>query len=468
MENNLNGLVNYYLDKGYIGELDRIYCLNRLMDLVNLTQISTNEYRDDLYSLFDNVTNYALENQIIENNSFAIDYFNNQLTNIFIDKPSVVNKRIDEEGLDYLYNLNVDTNYIKLKDLEKNLKFSKYDISITINLAKPEKSLEEIAMLKTVKSTSYPKCLLCVENIGFSGNMLKASRINHRAYELKLNNREWLVQYSPYLYFNKHCILFDKIHQNMVVDDETVKIQADFVERYPDYFIGNNAELAIVGGSILDHNHFQGGVYEFDIDRCNVLDKFQRSSCDVEVLDWHLSAIRVSGKKEDVIKLCNTYKDAWFSYENLSLQIVNNVTRHNTVNFITRYIDNKLSVIIIFRNNYADDTCPTGLFHADPYFHHLKSENIGLIEAMGLAILPGRLLADIEQIKAKLKDASCSINPIHQTWYEELKIFKDSDLDALIQDSIAVKFKAILKCCNVFKFTNTDKMLSEIKNLVEE
>jgi len=339
-------------------------------------------------------------------------------------------------------------------------------LDITINLSKPEKDPKTIALAKKVPSSGYPKCVLCKENVGYAGHLSHPARQNHRIIPVSLCDERWYLQYSPYVYYNEHCIVLKNEHEPMVISVETFKRLFDFVKQFKHYFVGANADLPIVGGSILSHDHFQGGAYTFPMDNAGVLHVFEVpnfSDIKVELLKWPLTTLRLKGKSTDrLAEMADIILQTWRGYSDESLGIYAETAGapHNTITPITRYQDSLYELDLVLRNNRTSALHPDGIFHPHEQYHHLKKENIGLIEVMGLAVLPGRLLTEIRVIKDALVEDDVRLLEdagldAHRTWYLELagrtKELTSSQIEELVRESIGLKFVEILECCGVYK-----------------
>ncbi|MFV0499951.1 MAG: UDP-glucose--hexose-1-phosphate uridylyltransferase [Bacilli bacterium] len=469
----VSGLINFYLKKKYIKSKDIIYCINNISSRLHTNLLYVNNAKPNLYESLELIVNYAIDNNVIEDYFYQKDSLESEITNIFLDKPSVVQENFESTDPIFaykkFYNQCIDSNYIKLKELKKNVYYKQTvgnnQIEISINLAKPEKDPKEIAKLKKVKSSNYPKCPLCIENVGYAGSINQSARINHRVIELKLNNQDWFFQYSPYLYYDFHCILIEKQHNDMHVTDDTIKVQIDFVDKFSDFFIGNNAALPIVGGSILNHNHFQGGIHKFAINFAKPVFKLCIDEVEIEYLDWHLATIQLRSKsKASIISKVNTIKNNWESYSDK--EIINN--GNNALNFISRKSGLIYEVIIILRNNSTSSEYPNGVYHPNEKYFHLKKENIGLIEAMGFAVLPARLVKELEDVKLFITQNKTIEESIHYDWAKEIKeAYQNQDIDEFLKENVAKRFVEILKCCNVFKNSTNIELIID-KLLIQE
>ncbi len=467
----ISSLVNYYLAENYIEKQDTIYCTNRIAAILKIdVVIYDKNVKGSLYDSLENLIDYAVNCNLIADYVYEKEILEASITNVFIAKPSEVQKEFESKDIvdaykDF-YKQSVDVNYIKLKQLEKNIHYKSIiedkPIEISINLAKPEKDPKEIAMLKDVQSTAYPKCLLCEENVGYVGSIKHPARENHRVIELDLNNEKWMFQYSPYSYYDYHSILIEKQHQDMEMNDNTIKVQLDFVDKFTNFFVGNNATLPIVGGSILNHNHFQSGIYNFPIERSNSIFKMIDGEVEVEYLDWYLTTIKLtSTSKDDITRVANNIRKSWKSFDNQNL-----LGKNNCLNYITRKTDDVYEVLVILRNNLTTEEFSNGVYHPSSNYFHLKKENIGLIEAMGLAILPARLVSELEDVKSYLVDGKNIEFSKHFEWAKYLKtIYNGENVDEFINREVAKRFVEILKCCDVLKYVENKEEV--IKMVVE-
>ncbi len=431
-------------------ELDVIYTRNVLLNLLKLSSPSKEKLTESEISeikalsvpdvLIDEIMAYAEENKIVSN-EIEGDLFANYIFGILTPRPSEVNSTFmslkekvgPQSACDYLYDLSIKNYYIRKTAIDRNLKWDadelKIPLEVTINLSKPEKSNKDVAKLLTQpQGDKYPACPLCKENEGFYGSLTHPARSNIRTISLNLGGEEWGMQYSPYLYFDEHCILFSKKHTPMKIDGKTVERLFDFIEMFPDYFIGSNADLPIVGGSILNHEHYQGGKHVMPLHRCKAFEKFKCEDypdTTIEVVNFYNSVVRVCGfNRASVQKLATKIITSWKGYTDESAGIIadENGVKHNTVTPIARFLkDKRYCIELILRNNSTSEQYPDGVFHVHPEYHNIKKEGIGLIEAMGLYILPARLkrqFAEIAEILAKkveykpevYQDTSCDLH----------------------------------------------------------
>lgn len=443
-----------------LNALDLVYHRNNLLHLFNLSSPSkqslSSSESDEIRALqvpdvlVDEIILFALENGIAQNEVEA-DLFANYVFGSLSPKPSEVNNMFNtlkekmgsQTACDYLYNLSIKNYYVRKSAIDKNVKWSadKLDIplEITINLSKPEKNNKDIAKVLTApKGDKYPECLLCKENEGFYGTLTHPPRTNLRTISLSLGGEEWAMQYSPYQYFNEHCILFSKQHKPMNVNGLTVERLFDFIEAFPSYFIGSNSDLPIVGGSILNHEHYQGGRYLMPLQKAKAFESYKCKNypdTTVEVVDFYNSVIRISGYNRNTVQaLATEVINAWKGYTDESANIIaeENGVRHNTVTPIARFLpDSRYCLDIILRNNLTTKEYPDGVYHAHPEYHNIKKEGIGLIEAMGLYVLPARLKRQLSLIADILANkVEYDINEIEK---EDGDLFVHKDMIAYLK-----------------------------------
>lgn len=479
----ISRLAKYALDNGLIPKQDKTYCINRLLAKLGLSEfeeLAVSEPSPELpQEILDNILDWAFEAGVLEDNGVtARDLFDTELMDCFMPMPSEVSRRFFElyaedktKATDYYYNLSYKSNYIRMDRIRKNIVWTadtKYgDILISINLSKPEKDPKAIAAALKEKKSSYPKCLLCRENEGYKGTVSHPARANHRIIPVDiLPDESWFMQYSPYVYYNEHCIVFKGAHEPMKITKRTFERLLGFVDFMPHYFLGSNAGLPIVGGSILTHDHYQGGHFEFPmakaaVDRAVTLEKFP----DVEagLVNWPMSVIRIRHESKEVLADCADYINTkWSAYTDEAAFILAQTdgTPHNAITPICRYRNGKFELDLVLRNNITTEQYPDGYYHPHPKYHHIKKENIGLIEVMGLAILPARLKDSIEKMKIALADESkaeaifaTEDMKIHYDWYLELKEkhFAADEIEAGIKQSIGEIFAHILENAGVYK-----------------
>lgn len=477
--NSIKKLVTYGLETGLIGEEDRVYCINRLLEALSLDSYEepTEEYSDiDLQSTLAQLLDYACEKGLCEDSIVYRDLFDTKLMGLLTPRPSQVNTefwRIYEgqsakAATDYFYKLSQDSDYIRRYRIKKDMRWlapTEYgDLDITINLSKPEKDPKAIAAAKNAVQSGYPKCLLCYENVGYAGRVNSPARQNHRVISLKINGEDWGLQYSPYVYYNEHCILFNKKHTPMVIDKGAFNKLFDFVEQFPHYFIGSNADLPIVGGSILAHEHFQGGCYEFAMAKAPIEEQLVfKGFEDVKagIVKWPMSVIRISSPDRNrLADLADKILTAWRSYtdEEAFIFAETEGEPHNTITPIARMRDGSFELDLVLRNNITTDEHPLGVYHPHAELHHIKKENIGLIEVMGLAVLPSRLkteMAHLAQALVEGRDISGDEElSKHADWAAEFskdyEITKDNVHD-ILQKEIGKVFAKVLEHAGVFK-----------------
>ena len=432
-------LISYGKAFLYLNKLDEIYIRNTLLQEFKLSSPIDNAPNLDFIKemtvpdvLFNEIKDYARERSIAEDDTRA-ELFASYIMGILTPKPSEINQNFKtlkermgaQASCDFLYNISVMNGYIKKTAISKNIMWTAVDgdntLEITINLSKPEKDNKDIAKMVNAPKTGYPLCALCKENEGYFGDYNHPPRANLRTVSVTLGGQLWYMQYSPYAYFSEHCIVFNGEHTPMIMKRETLEKLLDFIEMFPNYFIGSNSDLPIVGGSILNHEHYQGGKHLMPMHKSKVLYPLEAEGYkDVEVgiLNWYNSAVRLTGyNRKSVAALAGDIIEAWKCYSAPEAGIINSAEeRHNTVTPIARFTeDKKYCVELILRNNYQSQEYPDGVFHAHPEYHNIKKEGIGLIEAMGLYILPGRLKRETEEIAKILTK---------ETFYEPEEIAK--------------------------------------------
>ncbi|MGN0145312.1 MAG: UDP-glucose--hexose-1-phosphate uridylyltransferase, partial [Clostridium sp.] len=405
------------------------------------------------------------------------DLFDTKVMNCLMPRPSEViykfNKLYNEspeKATDYYYKLSIASNYIRKDRINKNIIWKTHteygDLDITINLSKPEKDPRDIAKAKLLKSTSYPKCLLCKENEGFYGNLNHPARQTHRIIPLKLGTEKYFLQYSPYTYYNEHCIILNSEHIPMKISRKTFENLLNFIDILPHYFAGSNADLPIVGGSILSHDHYQGGRYTFAMEKAPIEKTYSIKGYEnitVGRVKWPMSVIRLNGdNKKTLIDLSSHILDVWRNYSDESVEIlsITNNEPHNTITPIARRKNGNYELDLVLRNNRTSDKYPLGIFHPHNEVHHIKKENIGLIEVMGLAVLPARLKEELTLLKdaliKKLPDISDNeIISKHNDWYKYLisnyDTITEDNVCEILQKEIGIKFAEVLKHAGVFK-----------------
>ena len=456
-------------------ELDRIYLTNRVLALVGDGVLEVETDQDGLIDLKDQLVEEAVRLGTIEDSLAAREILGADLMNLVTPCPSQVNRdfwntyvQSPEQAIADFYQLSQKNDYIKLKAIAKNIAYrvpSDYgELEITINLSKPEKDPKEIAAAKLVKSSNYPQCQLCMENEGYHGRVNHPARSNHRIIRFDISGQEWGFQYSPYAYFNEHCIFLDSQHRPMVISRQSFERLLAIVEQFPGYFAGSNADLPIVGGSILTHDHYQGGRHVFPMEvaplqKCFTFDGFE--SVKAGIVQWPMSVIRLtSDSKDELTNLADKILLAWRQYSDPSVQVLaeSNGTPHHTITPIARKRDGQFELDLVLRDNQTSPEHPDGIYHPHKDVQHIKKENIGLIEVMGLAILPPRLKEEVEQVAAYLVGEDVLVADYHQEWADELKesnpdlTDKDQALE-IVRESVGKIFARVLEDAGVYKQT---------------
>ena len=481
LQKDIKKLVTYGLDKKLIMQEDEIYTINQYLEVFRLDEYEDPDIEGEeiiLPEILDRLTDAAYDRYIIKSDDIVTrDLFDTKLMGILTPKPSQVIKEFrtyyeesPKKATEFFYEFSQDTNYIRRDRVKKDMKWkvnSPYgDIDITINLSKPEKDPKAIAAAKNAKQSSYPKCQLCMENEGYAGRMNHPARQNHRIIPLTINDSKWGFQYSPYVYYNEHCIVFNGQHVPMKIDRAAFTKLFDFVKQFPHYFLGSNADLPIVGGSILTHDHFQGGHYEFAMERAEIEKEFTIPGYeDVKagIVHWPLSVIRIQSKDEKrLIDLADHILKKWRGYTDEEAYIFAETEGepHNTITPIARKKGDMYELDLTLRNNITTEECPLGLYHPHNEYHHIKKENIGLIEVMGLAVLPSRLKAEMEHLSQCLIKGEDIVSKEdlkkHAAWVEEIKgkytdINKGNVMD-ILKEEIGQVFVKVLEDAGVYKY----------------
>ncbi|MDY3303402.1 MAG: UDP-glucose--hexose-1-phosphate uridylyltransferase [Clostridia bacterium] len=478
IDTQIKKLVNYGIKCGLLTERDRIFTTNLIIDALGMDEFKDTEVDDEinLEEILSDITDYAVEKGICENSVTYRDLFDTRIMACLMPRPSEVTdkfweiyKKSPKEATDYFYKLSCDSNYIRRYRIARDVKWaapSDYgDIDITINLSKPEKDPKAIAAAKNAPQSGYPKCLLCRENEGYAGRVNSPARQNHRVIPLTINNSDWCFQYSPYVYYNEHCIVFNSCHTPMKIEKATFKKLLDFVGQFPHYFVGSNADLPIVGGSILSHDHFQGGNYEFAMAKAPIEKKLSFDGFDdVEsgIVKWPMSTIRLrSEKAERLSELADKILLAWRGYtdEDAFIFAETDGEKHNTITPIARFKNGKYELDLVLRNNITTPEHPLGVYHPHAELHHIKKENIGLIEVMGLAVLPARLKNELDVladaiVNGKNIDSDETIAK-HADWVREFSVKYDSITDEnvteILHREVGLVFLKVLEHAGVYK-----------------
>ena len=456
-------------------ELDRIYLTNRVLALVGDGALEVKTDQDGLIDLKDQLVEEAVRLEMIEDSLAAREILGAELMDLVTPCPSQVNRdfwatyaQSPEQAIEDFYQLSQKNDYIKLKAIAKNIAYrvpSDYgELEITINLSKPEKDPKEIAAAKLVKSSNYPQCQLCMENEGYHGRVNHPARSNHRIIRFDISGQEWGFQYSPHAYFNEHCIFLDSKHRPMAISRQSFERLLAIVEQFPGYFAGSNADLPIVGGSILTHDHYQGGRHVFPMEVAPLQKSFAFEgfeSVKAGIVQWPMSVIRLtSDSKDELTNLAEKILLSWRQYSDPSVQVLaeSNGTPHHTITPIARKRDGQFELDLVLRDNQTSPEHPDGIYHPHKDVQHIKKENIGLIEVMGLAILPPRLKEEVEQVAAYLVGENVLVADYHQEWADELKeshpelTDKDQALE-IVQESVGKIFARVLEDAGVYKQT---------------
>ena len=486
---NVTGLIEQLLsfaeDKQLTEPVDRPYYRNLLLDAMDLdapegTPVCSETSPATATQLLAGLCDLAVERSLIEDMGYARDLFSARLMGLLTPSPRNVREDFlhdvaagkPEEATQRFYDMCRACDYIKVDAIAQNLRYfadsPAGELEITINLSKPEKDPKEIAKLKNAPSVGYPKCMLCVENPGYAGRSNFPARQNHRIVPLKLAGDDWYVQYSPYAYYPEHCIVFNSQHVPMKISRGTFERLFSFVEQVPHYFLGSNADLPIVGGSILNHDHFQGGCYQFPMDKAGVKAVLTSPVDGVKasILDWPMSTVCLEGKDKAVmIDLADKILAAWRGYSDAECEVLAETegNPHNTITPILRKVGDCYRLLLVLRNNRTSDEHPLGIFHPHAPLHHIKKENIGLIEVMGLFILPGRLKTELALLSGYLTGEKPMVCPAesdpchkHYVWVEEIvrthglcKTVEEAD--ELLRSEVAVICAQVLADAGVYK-----------------
>lgn len=484
-------LLAYAIEHNLMVKQDECYARNRLLNLLQVEGYHDTAMKmsythvEDLLLV---ITNDAIKNGIIANTQQERDNFDCSIMDCVMKRPSEVieafNNAINiKAATKNFYDFSQYSNYIRTKRISKNVSYQVKTVygvmDISINCSKPEKDPKDIARAKKATQSAYPTCVLCKENEGFYGNVSRDGRSNIRLIPLTLQNKTWYLQYSPYVYYNEHCIVLSEEHVPMLTNEKTFARLLEFVDLIPHYFIGANADLPIVGGSILSHDHYQGGDHIFAMAKAAVIstyDTFEHLGIKVERLHWPLSVLRLSGTdKVALIKASVQILATWRTYSDESCQIIAHTDQeHNTISTIARKVNDVFEMDLILRNNRTSSEYPFGIFHPHEEIHHIKKENIGIIEVMGLAVLPARLKAELQYIKQYLlTDINKHEKELvqHTDWINSLKqrfTFTEENVDEILYQDIGMIFVKGLQHCGVFKLDDKgakglDRFMSVVK-----
>ena len=483
IETYIESLVSYAMNCGFAEPEDHFILVNRLLEILQMDAYTPSEevLTEDIEEILAGLLDYAVEKGICQPDITSRDLFDTRIMGAITPMPREVIRTFREkyardpkEATDWYYQFSGDTDYIRRYRIAKDMGW-KVDspfgqLDITINLSKPEKDPVAVAAAKKLPQTGYPKCALCAENEGYAGRLNHPARQNHRIIPIEIQGKPWYLQYSPYVYYNEHCIVLNGEHTPMVVDRAIFGKLLEFVGQFPHYFVGSNADLPIVGGSILSHEHFQGGNYTFPMERAAVeIPVTFAGYPDVQagIVNWPLSVIRISGKDPDqLVDLADKILKTWRGYsdESVGIVAVSNGEIHNTITPIARRRGDAYELDLTLRCNITTPEHPLGLFHPHGDKHHIKRENIGLIEVMGMAILPGRLkqeLHDLAEALAAGEDISAKESLVkHAPWVAQLKntytFTKENAMDILLQETGKV-FAGCLEDAGVYKCDETGR-----------
>ena len=479
IETCIDSLISYAMNTGLAEPPDHQVLVNRLLELLHLDAYETSDepQSEDLEEILREILDYACEKGLCDDNVTARDLFDTRIMGVLTPMPREARSRFAElyekdpkAATDWFYKLSQDTDYIRRYRIRKDMRWKTAtdygELDITINLSKPEKDPKAIAAAKAAPQTGYPKCLLCPENEGYAGRMNHPARQNHRIIPVTVGGGDWYLQYSPYVYYNEHCIVFNAQHTPMVIDKGAFCKLLDFVTAFPHYFVGSNADLPIVGGSILSHEHFQGGHYSFPMERAPVEQEVTFTGFEAikaGIVKWPMSVLRINGSDKDrLAELADKILRCWRGYTDAEAFIFAETegVPHNTITPIARRRGDDYELDLVLRNNITTQKHPLGVYHPHAELHHIKKENIGLIEVMGLAVLPARLKGEL----AALEEAILTDTPLtgelrkHEAWVEELKTgytFTQENISAVLKTEVGKVFAKVLEHAGVYKRTAT-------------
>jgi len=479
----ISELIGYGIKRGLLEKEDKIFVTNRILAKLKLDSFTEyeNADEDNLEVILKDILSFAVENGLIDDSITEKDIFDTEIMALLLPRPSEVIRRFNDlynespkKATDFYYNFSQDSDYIRRYRIKKDMKWTTDTdygtLDITINLSKPEKDPKAIAAARNAIQSSYPLCQLCRENEGYMGRLDHPARANHRIIPVTINNSDWCFQYSPYVYYNEHCIVFNGKHTPMAINHDTFVKLFDFVKLFPHYFVGSNADLPIVGGSILTHDHFQGGNYTFSLAKAEIETPISFKGFEdvgAGIVKWPMSVIRLYGKDSDrIITLADKILDSWRGYTDESAFVFasTNGTPHNTITPIARKNGENFELDLVLRNNITTPEHPLGVYHPHAELHHIKKENIGLIEVMGLAVLPARLKDEMKALKEAILNGSDirsdEVLEKHADWTDELKekyTFTKDNIDEIIEKEIGIVFSKVLENAGVYKRTKEGK-----------
>ena len=483
IETYIDALVSYAMNTGLAEPEDHLVLVNRLLELLNKPDYESSDepMPEDLEEILGGLLDYAVENGICGDDITSRDLFDTKLMGALTPMPREIRKTFaalyaesPEKATDWYYKFSQDTDYIRRYRIAKDLRWktaTEYGmLDITVNLSKPEKDPKAIAAAKLAPQSGYPKCMLCAENEGYAGRMNHPARQNHRIIPVTIANNNWFLQYSPYVYYNEHCIVFNSVHTPMVIDKSAFEKLLDFVTVFPHYFVGSNADLPIVGGSILSHEHFQGGHYIFPMEVAEVEHPLTFAGFEdikAGIVNWPMSVIRLTGSDKDrVAELADKILRCWRSYTDEAAFIFAETdgVPHNTITPIARRRKGAYELDLVLRNNITTQEHPLGVYHPHAELHHIKKENIGLIEVMGLAVLPARLKGELAALeKAILSGADLAADDVlakHAPWAEELKTrytFTKENVTEILREEVGHIFARVLEHAGVYRRSEAGK-----------
>ena len=456
-------------------EMDRIYLKNRVMSRVGEEGLDAPAHKSDVIALKEQLVEIAVANGKIQDSMAAKDSLGAELMDWITPSPSQVNhhfwetyRQSKEDAIADFYALSKRNDYIKVEAIAQNIAFEAEtpygSLEITINLSKPEKDPKDIAAAKLAKASHYPACQLCFENEGYQGRLDHPARANHRIIRFDMDGHDWGFQYSPYAYFNEHCIFLDNQHVPMTISRKTFERLLSIVETFPGYFAGSNADLPIVGGSILTHDHYQGGRHTFPMELAPVEDSYSIEGFEavsVGIVNWPMSVLRLqSDDKAQLIDLADHILESWRGYSDPTVQVLatSDGQPHHTITPIARIRDGHYELDLVLRDNQTSPEHPDGIYHPHADVQHIKKENIGLIEVMGLAILPPRLKEELKQVQDYLLERESTVANYHQDWADDLKathpsITEEAEAEAIVRESVGQIFARVLEDAGVYKRT---------------
>ena len=474
IETYIDSLIAYAMNCGLTEPEDHIVATNRILDLLRLDDYTPSDELliEDLEEILKGILDYAVANGLCDDGITAKDIFDTRIMGALTPMPREViatfralYEQNPQMATDWYYQFSCDTDYIRRYRIAKDMRWkyaSEYgELDITINLSKPEKDPKAIAAAKNAPQTAYPKCQLCIENEGYAGRMNHPARSNHRIVPIEVCGEDWRLQYSPYVYYNEHCIVFNAKHTPMKIDKSAFEKLLSFVDVFPHYFVGSNADLPIVGGSILSHEHFQGGHYEFAMERAGIVEELKFNGFEdiaAGIVNWPMSVIRLRGAEPArIADLADKILGLWRGYSDESVGVIAfDGEPHNTITPSARRRDEDFELDLVLRCNITTEEHPLGVFHPHADKHHIKKENIGLIEVMGLAVLPSRLKGELNLLAETVAKGEALTGELekHAEWIEELKkeytFTAENALDIILKETGKV-FAAVLEDAGVYK-----------------